>query len=44
MTDSIEAALNDIDDDHEDAGSKFWSGSHTLKDALKSDLDIFCDK
>jgi len=44
VTEPIKGALNDIYDDHEDAGSKFWSGYHKLKEALKSDLDAFCDK
>jgi hypothetical protein len=38
----IEQALDDIYDDYEDAGSKFWSGVHTIKEALKSDLKAFC--
>lgn len=42
VTEPVEKALDDIYDDYEDAGSKFWSGYHTIKDALKSDLKEFC--
>jgi hypothetical protein len=42
VTDRVEQALDDIVDDIEDTGSTFWNGYHTIKSALKADLDQFC--
>ncbi len=42
VTEPVEMALDDIYDDYEEAGAKFWSGYHTIRDALKSDLKEFC--
>ncbi len=39
---AIERALDDISDDDGDAGPAFWTGYHTIKSALKTDLDHFC--
>ena len=42
VMDPISQALDDISDDIDDAGSKFWSGYHTIKAGLASDLKNFC--
>jgi hypothetical protein len=42
VTDDVAAALEAINDDHENAGSKFWNGFHTIRDALKSDIQEYC--
>jgi hypothetical protein len=42
VPDPIEEALDNISDDVDDAGSRFWNGYHTIQSALKTDLGQFC--
>jgi hypothetical protein len=42
VTSEIALALDDIVDDMDDPGSKFWDGYHTVQSALKKDLERYC--
>jgi hypothetical protein len=44
LDESITRALEDIWDDIDDPGPKFWSGYHTITAALASDLRSYCDE
>jgi hypothetical protein len=38
----IEKALDDIWDDIDDAGPRFWSGYHVITDTIAADLAAYC--
>ena len=42
VTREIGSALDDIVDDIDDPGPKFWDGYHTVQAALKTDLERYC--
>jgi hypothetical protein len=40
--DPVSQGLDDIDDDIDDTGPKFWSGYHTILNLLEEDLRHYC--
>jgi hypothetical protein len=41
---SVEQGLDDIEDDMDDPGAKFWNGYHTILNLLDEDLKHYCSE
>jgi hypothetical protein len=42
VTDTVEQGLDDIEDDFDEPGSKFWKGYHAVLGELNADLKTYC--